>query len=68
MTDEMKHVASKLGSNELIAHSIAERMLAQVQAGKSKQQVAEDMSQTHSALKLAQKAFYDKDPEAIALL
>ena len=26
------------------------------------------MSKTHSALKLAQKAFYDKDPEAIALL
>jgi len=60
--------ASKLGSNELIAHTMAERVLAQVSSGKAQSQVAEDLEKTKGAWQLAHRAYYDKDPEAIAYL
>ena len=60
--------ASKIGSNELIAHAMAERVYEQVQRGKSRTTMAKDLSKTKKALALAQKAFFEKDPKAISLL
>lgn len=40
----------------------------QMESGKSQQAVMSDLGKTKDALKLAQKAFYEKDPEAIELL
>ena len=68
MDDDIKEQAQRSGSNQLIAHAIADRVLAQLHAGKDKKSLAQDLSKTKESLKLAQKAFYDKDPEAIELL
>ncbi len=68
MDDEMKEKTKAIGSNQVIAHAIADRVLAQIQNGKPEQAVMTDLSRTKEALKLAQKAFYEKDPEAIELL
>lgn len=68
MDDEMKENAQAAGSNQMIAHAIADRLLVQMQSGKSQQAVISDLGKTKEALKLAQKAFYEKDPEAIELL
>lgn len=67
MDDEMEN-AKAVGSNQVIAHAIADRVLVQLQNGKPEQAVMADLSKTKEALKLAQRAFYDKDPEAIELL
>ena len=67
-TREMKQNAKTAGSNQMIAHAIADRVLLQMQSGKSQQAVISDLGKTKEALKLAQKAFYEKDPEAIELL
>lgn len=67
LDDEMKHDQA-MGSNQMIAHAIADRVLLQMQSGKSQQAVISDLGKTKEALKLAQKAYYDKDPEAIELL
>ena len=68
LDDEMKHDAQAMGSNQMIAHAIADRVLLQMQSGKSQPAVISDLGKTKEALKLAQRAFYDKDPEAIELL
>ena len=69
MSEDLKKAASIPGSsNELIAHTMAARMLAQVQRGKNKQQLMEDLNKTRNAYVTAHKAFYGKDPESIALL
>jgi hypothetical protein len=68
MDDSMMKDASKIGSNELIAHAMAARVLDQVQNKKSKTVMAKDLSRTKGALALAQKAIFDKDPRAINLL
>lgn len=68
MNEVQKVEASKLGSNELIAHSIANRVLAQVHSGTSKDKLINDLNQTKSALKLAKDAYLRKDPSSIALL
>lgn len=64
----MKQNAKAVGSNQMIAHAIADRVLLQLQSGKPEHDVMADLGKTKEALKLAQKAFYDKDPEAIELL
>jgi len=61
MDDSMMNDASKIGSKELIAHAMAERVLDQVQNGKSKTLMAKDLSKTKKALALAQKAYFSKD-------
>lgn len=66
--DEEMNTAKAAGSNQVIAHAIADRLLMQMESGKSKQAVMSDLGKTKQALKLAQKAFYEKDPEAIELL
>jgi len=68
MNDEMKHHTAKLGSSRLIAHSLANRVLAQISTGKSKESIKKDLSQTKESLEIAQSAFFKKDPEAIAFL
>lgn len=68
MDDEMKANAKAAGSNQMIAHAIADRLVIQMESGKSQQAVMSDLGKTKDALKLAQKAFYEKDPEAIELL
>ena len=68
MNEVQKVEASKLGSNELIAHSIANRVLAQVHSGTSKDKLISDLNQTKSALNTAKEAYYKKDPQSIALL
>lgn len=68
MDDEMKAKAETHGSNQMIAHAIADRVLLQLEGGKPAEAVMVDLGKTKEALKLAQKAFYDKDPEAIELL
>ena len=52
----------------MIAHAIVDRVLLQMQNGKDQKSLMSDLGKTKEALKLAQKAFYDKDPEAIELL
>ena len=47
---------------------MADRVMAQLDSGKKKADVAKDLTRTKEALVLAQKAFYDKDPEAIEYL
>ena len=64
----MKEEAKTMGSNQMIAHAIADRVLAQMEKCKDQKAVMNDLGKTKEALKLAQKAFYDKDPEAIELL
>lgn len=68
MDADMKQQAAQLGSNQLVAHAIAERVLSQVNSGRSDAEVMSDLGQTKKSLKLAQRAFFDKDPEAIQLL
>jgi hypothetical protein len=69
MSDDLKKAASIPGSsNELIAHTMAARMLAQVSRGKNKKQLMDDLNKTRNAYVTAHKAFYHKDPESIALL
>ena len=53
MNDELKEQASQLGSNELIAHTMAQRILAQVSSGKNKESVMKDFQNSKEALKLA---------------
>ena len=47
---------------------MADRVMAQLDAGKTQKDIAKDVTRTKEALVLAQKAFYDKDPEAIEYL
>lgn len=68
MDDEMKEKAKALGSNQVIAHAIADRVLLQLEGGKPEDDIMVDLGKTKEALKLAQKAFYERDPEAIELL
>lgn len=68
LDDEMKDNAKSMHSNQMIAHAIADRVLLQLQNGKPEDYVMSDLNKTKDALKLAQKAFYEKDPEAIELL
>ena len=49
----MKKEASKIGSNELIAHAMAERMVNLVQKGKSKIDLTKELKQSKKALVLA---------------
>lgn len=65
---ETKQKAKSAGSNQVLAHAIADRVLLQLQAGKPRDAVMADLGRTKDAMKLAQKAFYEKDPEAIGLL
>ena len=53
MDDKMKKEASKIGSNELIANAIAERMLKQASKGKSKAELAKELNNSKKALVLA---------------
>lgn len=46
MDDEMKANAQAIGSNQMIAHSIADRVLAQLQKGKNKHAVITDLTKT----------------------
>lgn len=68
MSDDMKQEASKLGSNRLIAHSLASRVLAQLSKGKSQEDIKKDMGKTKESLLIAQNAYFDKNPEAIAFI
>jgi UTP:GlnB (protein PII) uridylyltransferase len=54
--------------NKIIAHAMAERVLVQLQKGKNQDQIQKDLQKSKEALVLAQKAFYDKDPEVIEFL
>jgi len=68
MNDEMKQEAAQLGSNKLIAHTLANRVLAQISSGKPKDAIKKDLSKTKESLEIAKSAFFKKDPEAIAFL
>jgi hypothetical protein len=48
-----------------MAHTMAERVLAQLNQGKSQEQVEKDLAKSKEALVVAHKAYFDKDPEAI---
>lgn len=52
----------------MIAHTIADRVLMQLEQGKSEDEIMADLGKTKQALNLAKKAYYQKDPEAIELL
>jgi len=47
---------------------MASRVINQIEEGKSKESIAKDIKKTKQSLILAQKAFYNKDPEAISLI
>ena len=68
MDEQMKKDVAKLGSNQLIAHTMAARVLAQIDQGKKQSDIQKDLSRSKEALNLAQKAFFEKDPEAIEYL
>lgn len=69
---QLKHIGSALGinkrQNQLIAHTMAERVLSQLDKGKNQEQILKDLAKSKEALVLAQRAFYDKDPEALEYL
>ena len=70
---QLHHIGSALGldkrpENKIIAHSMAERMLAQLESGKSKDEIQKDMKKSKEALALAQKAFFEKDPAVLQYL
>lgn len=54
--------------NEIMVHTMAERVLGQMNQGKSQEMVGKDLAKSKEALVLAQRAYYDKDPEAIQFL
>lgn len=68
MTREMKAEAKKMGADKVLSHAIAGRMLTQLGKGASKEMVSKDLQKTKESLRLAQAAFFDKDPKAISLL
>ena len=68
LDEDTKTQAAKLGSNELIAHTIAQRVLAQISNNTTQAQVMKDLGKTKESLQLAQLAFYDKMPEAVEFL
>lgn len=65
---EATHILEKRGGTELIANTMAQRMLAQVKSGKPQQSLLAEKKNMQEALKLAQKAYYLKDPKSVALL
>jgi uncharacterized protein (DUF433 family) len=52
----------------MIAHTIADRVLMQLQQGKSEEEIMADLGKTKQAFKVAKKAYYEKAPEAIELI
>lgn len=68
MKSEMKTETAKKRSNKLIAETMAQRVLAQLNSGKKNEDVMKDLDKTKEALVLAQKAYFEKDPEAIEFL
>jgi hypothetical protein len=70
---QLKHIGSAMGfnnreHNKVMAHAMAERVLAQIQKGKSASEIQKDLAKSKEALVLAQKAFYEKDPTIIEFL
>ena len=47
---------------------MADRVLSQLNQGKSQEMVLKDLAKSKEALVLAQKAYFDKDPEAMQFL
>jgi hypothetical protein len=68
MDDQMKSETTKKASNKLIAETMAQRVLAQLNSGKKNEDVMKDLDKSKEALVLAQKAYFEKDPEAIEFL
>ena len=72
--NQLKHIGSSMGfksnkeHNQAIAHAMADRVLAQLEKGKSAAQIKKDLEKSKEALTLAQKAFYQKDPATIEFL
>lgn len=64
----MKKDAALVTSKKIIAESLAQRALAQLNAGKKNEDVKMDLERSREALVLAQKAFFEKDPAAIEFL
>ena len=62
-----KHTEKK-EHQKILAHGIADRVMNLKQKGLDHHAIQKDLAKTKKAVKLAQKAFYDKDPKAIALL
>ena len=54
--------------NKAIAQAMADRVLAQLEQGKSQTHIEQDLKNSKEALVLAQKAFYDKDPSVLQYL
>lgn len=65
LAKEVKQKSAKQESKKLIAETMAQRVLAQLHAGKKNEDVMKDLDKTKEALVLAQKAYFEKDPEAI---
>jgi len=68
MDNGLKHESAKKESKKLIAETMAQRVLAQLDAGKKNEDVMKDLDRTKEALILAQKAYFEKDPDAIEFL
>ena len=68
MDNGLKHESAKKESKKLIAGTMAQRVLAQLDAGKKNEDVMKDLDRTKEALILAQKAYFEKDPDAIEFL
>jgi hypothetical protein len=64
----MRPEAKKTGADKVLSHAIAGRVLAQLGNGASKEMVSKDLKKTKQSMRLAQAAFFDKDPKAISLL
>lgn len=56
------------GSDKMIAHTISDRVLTLLEQGKSEDEIMADLGKTKDAFKVAKKAYYQKDPEAIELI
>lgn len=64
----MKKNAARMGSNQIVANAMAERVLNHLKNGKSEHVIKKDLEKTKQAFELAKKAYFDKDPEAINFL
>ena len=53
MDDQMKAETAKKGSNKLIAETMAQRVLAQLNSGKKNEDVMKDLDKSKEALVLA---------------
>jgi len=55
-------------AHKLIADTMANRVMVQLKSGKKHEDVAKDLHKTKQSLILAQKAYFEKHPDALQFI